>query len=213
MTVGALGKEYAPGEVIVRQGEIGECMYVVQEGTVEVIVEKGGVEAAVGTMGKNDFFGEMSIFGGEVRSATVRSVDSARILTIDKKNFLRGINDDPSLAFRMLKNMSKRIRELNDEASRRSDGDRRTHRRFSVSIGASLSVNGEDIAGTLLDLSYRGCFMRIDREIQIGQPVTLHLPSIDRGIETEVRRTSEDGLLGLHFSSPLPEWKKIISQN
>jgi CRP-like cAMP-binding protein len=39
MTSGALGKVYQDGEVIIRQGEVGDCMFVVQEGKVEVILE------------------------------------------------------------------------------------------------------------------------------------------------------------------------------
>jgi CRP-like cAMP-binding protein len=56
----------------------------------------------------------MAIFEHEVRTATVRAVGEARVLTIDKKNFLRGIHEDPSLAFRIVETMSHRIRDLTD---------------------------------------------------------------------------------------------------
>ena len=44
MGKGDLGKTYSDGEVITRQGDVGECMYVIQQGKVQVLVEKDGVE-------------------------------------------------------------------------------------------------------------------------------------------------------------------------
>jgi CRP-like cAMP-binding protein len=109
-----LGKEYDNGEVIVRQGEPGNCMYVVQEGQVEAVAETDGREMPLRTLGPNDFFGEMALFGTENRSCTVRAVGKARVLTVDKKSFLGGIQEDPSLAFRIVKTMSQRIRDLTE---------------------------------------------------------------------------------------------------
>ena len=42
----------------------------------------------------------------------------ARLLTIDKKNFLKRVHKDPSLAFRLVQTMSKRVRDLSDEVAR-----------------------------------------------------------------------------------------------
>ena len=70
----SLGKDYADREVIVRQGEPGNCMYVVQEGQVEAIAESDGREMRLRTLGPNDFFGEMALLHGMVRTATCRAV-------------------------------------------------------------------------------------------------------------------------------------------
>ena len=109
-----LGREYADREVIVKQGDPGNCMYVVQDGQVEAVAETDGREMRVRTLGPNDFFGEMALFGTESRSCTVRALGRARLLTIDKKSLLAGIQEDPSLAFRIVKVMSQRIRDLTD---------------------------------------------------------------------------------------------------
>jgi CRP-like cAMP-binding protein len=109
-----LGKQYRDGEVIFRQGDTGECMFVIQKGEVEVFVDSDGKELTLRTMGANEFFGEMALFEKETRSATARAVGPAHVLTIDKKNFLAGIHEDPSLAFRIVKTMSNRIRNLTD---------------------------------------------------------------------------------------------------
>jgi CRP-like cAMP-binding protein len=112
--MGNLGKKYTDGETIIRQGDVGNCMYVIQEGTVAVIAEHDGNEILLREIGKNGFFGEMALFEEEVRTATVRAVGDVRVLTVDKKNFLSGIHEDPSLAFRIVETMSHRIRDLTD---------------------------------------------------------------------------------------------------
>jgi len=112
---GALGKDYFDGDIIVREGETGDCMFEIQEGKVEVIGQKQGKDVRLAVLGKGDFFGEMAIFEREVRSATVRAVGKVRALTIDKRTLLRRISEDPTLAFRLLEKLSRRIREMDKE--------------------------------------------------------------------------------------------------
>jgi CRP-like cAMP-binding protein/flavin-dependent dehydrogenase len=117
MDSGALGKVYQNGEIIVRQGEPGDCMYVVQEGFVEVFFESEEEQVQLNILGKNEFFGEMAIFNREVRTASVRALGPARILTVDHKNLLRCIHEDPSLAYRLMEVMSGRIDRLSEEVA------------------------------------------------------------------------------------------------
>jgi CRP-like cAMP-binding protein len=115
MSGGALGKVFKDGEVIVQQGESGDCMYVIQQGEVEVLHKAGREQQQLAVLGEGDFFGEMAIFDQAQRSATVRALGDVRLLTVDKATFLRRIAEDPSLAFRVVQKMSHRIRELNAE--------------------------------------------------------------------------------------------------
>jgi CRP-like cAMP-binding protein len=115
MTEGALGKTYSSGELIVRQGDEGNCMYVVQAGELEVVREEHDGNVRVALMNAGDIFGEMSIFERELRSATVRALGEARVLSVDKKTFLRRIQEDPPLAFNLVKIMSHRIRRLTED--------------------------------------------------------------------------------------------------
>ncbi len=119
----SLGKEYKDGEVIVRQGQMGNCMFVIVKGEVEAVAETDGREIRLRTMRANDVFGEMALFEREVRTATVRALGSAHVLTIDKKNFLGGVHEDPSLALRIVKTMSHRIRDLTDRLAKFEGGN------------------------------------------------------------------------------------------
>jgi CRP-like cAMP-binding protein len=122
MDTGALGKVYNDRDVIVRQGDEGNCMYVIQAGEVEVVREGDGAEVALAVLGAGDVFGEMALFDREARSATVRAKGEARVLTLDKRTFMRRVHEDPSVAFRILQRMSHRIRQLNEEVARLKTG-------------------------------------------------------------------------------------------
>jgi CRP-like cAMP-binding protein len=117
MSTGTLGRVYEDGEALVRQGEIGDAMLVIQEGEVEIVLERHGLETVLRTAGAGEMVGEMAIFLHEVRSATVRAKGQVRALTVDRKNFLRRINEDPSIAFRLVETMSRRVRELSEEVA------------------------------------------------------------------------------------------------
>ena len=117
-----LGKEYADGEVVCRQGARGDALYVVQQGWVHVFREEGGVETLLARLGPGEIFGEMAVFDRRPRSASVRAAGSARVLTVDKRAFLRHIHDDPTLAWRVLERMSLPIRRLSSELSQLKAG-------------------------------------------------------------------------------------------
>ena len=112
-----LGKVYQNGEVILRKGEAADCMFVIQEGQVEVLGEFDGQEVRLAVGKAGEIIGEMAIFEHQTRSATVRALGTARVLTIDEKTFLRYVHQDPSLAFQLLKMMSNRVRRLNKEVT------------------------------------------------------------------------------------------------
>lgn len=120
MHVGDLGKMCRDGETIVRQREMGDCMYVVQEGQVEIVADAPGGEVRLAVLGPGDIFGEMALFTRAPRSATVRALGDVRVLKVDKRAFLSRVHEDPSLAFRILEKMADRIRTLDEEVIRLS---------------------------------------------------------------------------------------------
>ena len=122
-TTNGIGHLYKNGEVIIEQGTSGDCLYVIQEGKVEVVLENNNEEVKVAELGKSEFFGEMGLFESDVRSCTVRALGKAQILTIDKKNFYESIQNDASLAYRLLEKMSHRLREANMKLSKDHEDD------------------------------------------------------------------------------------------
>lgn len=118
MKEGELGKMYASGEVIFREGDQGEVMYVIQAGKVSIVKNTPTGDLILATLDSGDIFGEMALFDKMPRSATAKATGSARVLSIDKKKLFATISRDPTLVFKMLETMSKRIRLLNDELTK-----------------------------------------------------------------------------------------------
>lgn len=114
---GKLGRLYQPGEVLIRQGEVGECMYVIQEGQVALMREQAGEEVFLGVRSAGEVLGENAIFDQEVHGATVRALSAVRVITVDRNNFNRRIHEDPSLAYRLFQLSARRIRELSQQVT------------------------------------------------------------------------------------------------
>lgn len=93
-------------------------MYVIQQGRAEVLVGTNGRETRLAVVEKGGIIGEMAVFEKMPRSATVRALGEVRALTVDKKNLLRRVSEDPSLAFQLIRTLSKRVRDLSDEVAR-----------------------------------------------------------------------------------------------
>ena len=118
MSRSGLGKMYEDGTLVIRQGDPGYVMYVVQQGKLDVLIKKDETNMKIAELKEGDIFGEMALFTKEARSATVRANGNARVMTIDKRGFFKRVHEDPTLAFNMLQKMSERIRHLNDEVAR-----------------------------------------------------------------------------------------------
>jgi len=78
-------EHFAPGETIVRQGDVGDRLYVIRKG--EVAVLKDGVQVAL--LHAGDYFGEMALLSSEPRNASVRAIQPSDILAVNKGDFTK----------------------------------------------------------------------------------------------------------------------------
>jgi CRP-like cAMP-binding protein len=102
---------------IVRQGEEGDSFYVVIEGQATVLID----DRVVASKGPGDYFGEIALLDGGVRTATVRSNTPMKMLLLRRREFERALNEDPALARTMLANLAGMFRTL-DAALRQAGG-------------------------------------------------------------------------------------------
>ena len=100
--------EFDEGHAVVEEGATGVGFHLILEGEVAVLV--GGRKRA--TLGAGNYFGEMSLIDGGPRSATVKTATPVRTLAITSWAFLPLIDKSPSIAKKMLQEMSKRLRAL-----------------------------------------------------------------------------------------------------
>ncbi len=104
-----LGKLFKTGEIIFRQGDPAECMYVVQKGEVELVVESEYGFKRLTMLKSGDVFGEVSLFAEKARFSTARAVQDTWVMTLDERAFMGRLHQDPSLAFHMIRQMARRI--------------------------------------------------------------------------------------------------------
>jgi CRP/FNR family transcriptional regulator, cyclic AMP receptor protein len=106
---------FEDGEIIEREGDETRDMYVVQQGTVEVVKQIEGEQVLLAVLERGSFFREMSLLESLPRSATVRAKGQTKLLAIRAGSLLLKIRRDPTFAFELLQQMSGRIRKLNDQ--------------------------------------------------------------------------------------------------
>jgi CRP-like cAMP-binding protein len=100
---------YAEGERVLRQGLSGSAFHVILDGDADVIID--GNQRA--TLGKGDFFGEVSILLGEPPVADVVATRPLRCLVLAGPAVQEFLTDNPSVMFRMLQAQARRLRNAN----------------------------------------------------------------------------------------------------
>ena len=108
-------RSYRHGETIYHKDDAGSTMYIIVDGTVKVSVpSEVGTEMILSILCKGDFFGELSLFDGKPRSATVSCVGSAEVLIIYRDDFLDFISKHPKIAVHIISSLSERIRRTDN---------------------------------------------------------------------------------------------------
>ena len=111
-------RRYAPGDIVFEEGDLGDSLYVIVTGQLDVVkrVEPSG-ERLLATLKDRDFFGEMSLVDKEYRSATVRARSEAQLLQLSAENlvaFRRTYKDGFAfLLINIARVLSGRLRETN----------------------------------------------------------------------------------------------------
>lgn len=79
---------YDSGQIIFRQGELGDCAYFIQSGEVEMIRHENGSEFVLAKLSEGEYFGEKALISPSPRTATIRAATQTRVGVIRKRNFL-----------------------------------------------------------------------------------------------------------------------------
>jgi hypothetical protein len=106
---------FRAGDVIVREGDAGKDMFILEDGEVEVFRHHGGTEKVLTRLEAGDFFGEMSVLEGRPRSSSARAATDCRLLPIDASTLDALLREHPEIAVRMLRKLSNRVRKYEDE--------------------------------------------------------------------------------------------------
>jgi CRP-like cAMP-binding protein len=112
LAAGATVRRFGPDEVVVREGESGRSMFLVQSGRLAVSLhDVSGVSRKLTMLEPGAEFGEISLLTGEPRTATVRTVTEARLIEIDKDTLAPILEENPALVETLESTMRERRQE------------------------------------------------------------------------------------------------------
>jgi len=110
---------YAPGQVVIAEGEPNRYLYLVLKGKLEVVKGGESSNATLATIGTSGSFGEMSVFDPGPTSATVRASGEVEVWRITAENMERLHETKPKVAYRLVSRicscLAHRLRALNDK--------------------------------------------------------------------------------------------------
>jgi CRP/FNR family transcriptional regulator, cyclic AMP receptor protein len=111
-------RDYEAGEVLIREGDENEHLFLILRGRIEVLHDVDGVDKQVTVLEGGDSLGEVSVFDPGPASATVRAMTAAEVWLISKDHLDELHAANPKVAYRLLSRittcLSKRLRQMND---------------------------------------------------------------------------------------------------
>jgi NADH dehydrogenase len=84
---GATPRHYEPREVVFNEGDVGDSLFMILSGQVEVSKRLGGEPRVIGTLGAGEYFGEMALLGRHPRNATTRALTPLDVLVLPGSDF------------------------------------------------------------------------------------------------------------------------------
>lgn len=105
-------QEFAAGQFIVRQGQVGTGLYVIVDGSVRVV---RGADAVLATLGAGDFFGELSVIDQQPRNANVQAAEPTTVLAVASWDLLALLEQDPALSLNLIKELVVRVRAAGEQ--------------------------------------------------------------------------------------------------
>jgi len=100
---------FEPGQVVFEEGDPGDVMYAVVEGSVEIARDGHVIEAVP----EGGIFGELALVDESARGATATAATAARLAKVDKKHFTYLVHEHPTFALQVMKVMAERLRNAN----------------------------------------------------------------------------------------------------
>jgi hypothetical protein len=126
-------REVKAGEILFREGEPSDSVYLILGGEVEVLRDLGDRRIRLGTRRAGQIVGEMGVIRDQPRSATIRVVSDAKVSRIAKEQFLAAFGGKDKLALRILKMLCERL----------GDADRRIGEGALHEDGVAMTEVGE----------------------------------------------------------------------
>ena len=117
----AVPRSWLPGEAVFREGDAGDTCYVIRSGCMRVTRRHSdGRQITLAELREGDIFGELAMFGGETRSATVEATEPTTGVALLAGDLRRTMLAHPDIAVAMLEGLADRIRAGNERLARQT---------------------------------------------------------------------------------------------
>lgn len=103
------GRKVQAGELLFREGDEGDDMFVIRSGSIRVYLEAAGTEKTLAILGPGDFVGEMSLLNGKPRSANAMVHEDGELLVVKGRVLEEMIVHNTEIALRLIKRLSTRL--------------------------------------------------------------------------------------------------------
>lgn len=110
ITVGS----YNAGQSLFNQGDMGDTMFIVEDGQIGIFIRDGGSEKQISLMQPGDLVGELALIDGSPRSARAKANSDLRVLVLRRDHFLMFIRSRPNVLLALLEYLARRARRLSD---------------------------------------------------------------------------------------------------
>jgi CRP/FNR family cyclic AMP-dependent transcriptional regulator len=108
---------FQKGQVILRQGEEGDSLFVIVVGRVRIYtLSPDGHELSMSIVDEGDFFGEMALLSGEPRSASAEAMEHTEVLVLQRRVFRDHLEANPCAALHVIETLSQRLRRTTETA-------------------------------------------------------------------------------------------------
>ena len=104
-------KNYKKGDLIIQEGSVGQEMFFISKGKVNVFKMIDEEKVDLAALGVDEFFGEMSLVLEDPRAASVEAMEDTEIKGYSKDTFINLIREDPDVAIEIIEKFAKRLKE------------------------------------------------------------------------------------------------------
>lgn len=181
---------YREGETVFRRGDQGDCAYIVQKGSVEILGDYDGQEVRVAVLGQGELFGEVALIDEGARTATVRTLEEAVLIPVPRNEVQELLDKSDPVMRLFLLVVLERFREQQHYA-----GPPREHEAADTRTALRNKVMGEATQKLSLTHGISGALDRDEFELYY-QPICSLTTGDVVGFEALIRwQHPRDGLL------------------
>ena len=105
--------QFEAGSVIFEQGAPGGRLFIIEEGAVDISYGVGTDALRLATLVPGEYFGELSLFDGEPRSASAHAARNCKLLALDHADFVAFTSKRPDAALKVMRELARRLRQTN----------------------------------------------------------------------------------------------------